>query len=122
MDYRFSPEQQYNPRRCPWMEQASLALGVFSLFGACFAPAMLAAPLSIVFALLSRGGEMTLSVRSKIGLILGIISLVCILFLFTLTFAMILTYYGSLSAIPSDYTQILQDMERLTNSYLNSNF
>lgn len=99
-----SPYQPYqNPRRSQRMEQASLFLGITGIIGICIIyPTLICAPLAIVFSLLSRGGEMKLADRSKIGLALGIVSLVIVAILFVMAFAMLISYYGSIFNIPVD--------------------
>ena len=58
------------------MENAALLLGVIGAATFCLVyPALICGSLAIVFALLSRGGERTLTSRAKIALILGAIAL-----------------------------------------------
>ena len=65
-----------NKRRSQRMENAALLLGVIGAATFCLVyPALICGSLAIVFALLSRGGERTLTSRAKIALILGAIAL-----------------------------------------------
>lgn len=120
MDYHFSYQQNSNPRRSLWMERFSFFLGIMALTGLCLVtPSLIGGSLAIVFAVLSKGGENTMTPRAMIGMTLGIISLSIVAFLFVCTIFMLISYYGGISNIPLDYEQILEDMNTLTNSYMN---
>lgn len=119
MDYHFSYQQNSNPRRSRQMESLSFFLGIMAISGIVLGtPALIGGSLAIVFALLSRGGEMTMSPRSMAGMTLGIISLSIVLLLFILEFCMLLSYYGGISNIPLDYEQILQDFNKISDTLL----
>ena len=77
-----------NKRRSQRMENAALLLGVIGAATFCLVyPALICGSLAIVFALLSRGGERTLTSRAKIALILGAIALGIVLAMIIYTFA-----------------------------------
>ena len=58
------------------METAALVLGIVSLVTACCGGGFIFGGMAILFALLSRGGKMTMSSKSKIGFILGLVSVI----------------------------------------------
>lgn len=101
MDYRFY--QQTNNRRSQNMETASLFLGIIAISTICCVySTLICGALGIVFALLSRGGEMTFSPRAKTGLILSSIGLgiVAIMLIYTLVIANV--YYGGVENMLRD--------------------
>ena len=100
MDYQYyQPNNSFTPeKRSRAMETASLILGAISIATSCFIyAALFCGALSIMFALLSRGGEMTLSQRAKIGLILGIAGIGTTILLYAYAFFILLGQYGSLA-------------------------
>ncbi len=81
-----------NKRRSQRMENAALLLGVIGAATFCLVyPALICGSLAIVFALLSRGGERTLTSRAKAALILGSIALGIVLAMIIYTFAIYIT-------------------------------
>ena len=95
-----------NKRRSQRMENAALLLGVIG-----------AATFAIVFALLSRGGERTLTSRAKIALILGAIALGIVLAMIIYTFAIAELYYGGVENMARQvYGTLGIDFDTLMNS------
>lgn len=118
MDNHFLYQQ--NPRRSQKYESLSFFLGILSVTGICLGyPALIGGSLAIVFALLSRGGTMSMTPRATFSMILGIISLTLVILIITGTILLLISYYGGLRNIPLDYEQILNDMETMRNSYMN---
>ena len=101
-----------NKRRSQRMENAALLLGVIGAATFCLVyPALICGSLAIVFALLSRGGERTLTSRAKIALILGAIALIIY------TFAIAELYYGSVENMARQvYGTLGIDFDTLMNS------
>ena len=96
------------------MENAALLLGVIGAATFCLVyPALICGSLAIVFALLSRGGERTLTSRAKIALILGAIVLAMIIY----TFAIAELYYGGVENMARQvYGTLGIDFDTLMNS------
>jgi hypothetical protein len=111
MDYQsYDPN---NPYQQPWQDKRSASmttaakvLGIISI-ATCtnlFISAVCGA-LAIMFALLSKGGELTMSKSAKLGLGLGIAGLVITAILYAVSLAAILHTYGSLEAYLRAYLQ-----------------
>lgn len=98
MDFQFSQyTQQPNRRRSEKMEFASLILGILAITTPCLVyTTLICGSLAIMFALLSRGGEMTLSPRAKTGLTLGTVGIVLFVFLIIYIIVAANLYYGGL--------------------------
>ena len=97
MDYQPDLNQnRYEDKRSPALATASIVMGIIALAtSCCIYSAIVTGALSIIFALLSRGGEMTLDSKGKIGLTLGIIGLVLTIIVYAIMFAYMIHYYGS---------------------------
>ena len=100
-----------NKRRSQRMENAALLLGVIGAATFCLVyPALICGSLAIVFALLSRGGERTLTSRAKIAL--GIV-----LAMIIYTFAIAELYYGGVENMARQvYGTLGIDFDTLMNS------
>ena len=98
MDFQFYQYNgQQNRRRSEKMELASLVLGTAACTTSCLIyPSLVCGSLAIMFALLSRGREMTLTPRAKTGLVLGIAGLAIFAFLLIYLFFAANIYYGGL--------------------------
>ena len=104
-----------NKRRSQRMENAALLLGVIGAATFCLVyPALICGSLAIVFALLSRGGERTLTSRAKIALILA---LGIVLAMIIYTFAIAELYYGGVENMARQvYGTLGIDFDTLMNS------
>ena len=107
-----------NKRRSQRMENAALLLGVIGAATFCMVyPALICGSLAIVFALLSRGGERTLTSRAKAALILGSIALGIVLAMIIYTFAIAELYYGGVENMARQvYGTLGIDFDTLMNS------
>ena len=94
MDYESN--KSYIDVRSASMSIASMVMGIVGLvMSCCVYPAIIFGSLAIIFALLSRGGEMTTNGYAKAGLILGIIGIVCgILFMIYALFTVSVQFGG----------------------------
>lgn len=119
MDYQSFHQPQLNQRRSQKMENASFILGIISIATACLVyTTLICGSLSILFALLSRGGEHTFAPKAKTGLILGCISLALILLLMVYTIVYANVYYGGLEDMMRQmYTTMGLDYDALLRSY-----
>ncbi len=115
MDNQFYRTDRHSKR----MEALSLLMGILSLTTMCLVyPTLICGSLSIVFALLSRGGEMRLSYGAKIGLILGSISLGIIIALMIYTLLVANIYYGGMENMLRELYQMVGiDYDALIKSY-----
>lgn len=119
MDYHsYNQNPQESIRRSKRMENAALLLGVIAVATICLVyPALICGSLAIVFALLSRGGERTLTARAKTGLTLGSIGLGIILLMIVYTLIIAEVYYGGLLNMAREvYGSMGIDFDALMNS------
>ena len=100
------------------MENAALFLGIIAIATPCFVyPSLICGALGIVFALLSRGGETTLTSRAKIGLTLSAIGLGIVVFLLFYTVMYAYAYYGGIEEMARDvYGSMGIDFDMLMQS------
>ena len=85
----------YDSRRSGSFATAALVLGIVgTATGCCIYTGLICGALAILFALLSRGGEMTLDSRAKAGLTLGIIAVSVAILFYVLMIAYAVFYYG----------------------------
>jgi hypothetical protein len=85
------------------MENISVLLGAMALLSVMIVyPTLICGSMAIVFALLSKGGERSITARARTGLILGIIALVVMAFLVTYVIMLVIGMYGGLSNLPYD--------------------
>lgn len=98
MDYQsYSSQPGQSGRRSQKMETAAFVLGLIAAATICMVyPALICGSLAVMFALLSRGGELTFSPRAKAGLALGIMGLVIVLLMFAYTILVANLYYGGI--------------------------
>ncbi len=91
---------------------ASIVLGIVGIAtGCCAYPSIICGALAVLFALLSKGGTMTLSDRGRVGMILGVISLAIgvLMLVFSLIY-MILTF-GSFANYMKNYMDLLEQID-----------
>lgn len=119
MDYQYhnQPSQQ-SKRRSAKMENAAFILGIIAITTPCLVyPSLICGALGIVFALLSRGGENTLSSKAKIGLALSAIGLGIVVFLLLYTVMYAYLYYGGIENMARDvYGSMGIDFDMLMQS------
>lgn len=95
MDYESN--KSYIEMRSAGMSVASLIMGIIGLAtGCCIYPAIFFGVLAIIFALLSRGDEMTTNSYAKAGLIMGIIGLIIGITVTLYSFISLLINYGGI--------------------------
>ena len=91
---------------------ASLVLGIIGLAtGCCIYTSIICGALAVIFALLSRGGEMTMPGKSKIGLGLGIASTVMGILILAIAFAYMILQFGGLEGYLDYYNDLMQQLE-----------
>lgn len=103
-----TPQFQYRPNRpANFFEAASMFLGTAALVTCtCFYGSYIFGALAILFALLSRGGQMKMSSKAKLGLILGIVAIVLSTLVTVAAFAFALNEYGSMEGIIREYCEL----------------
>lgn len=116
MDYD-TMNTSYIDKRSSSMALASLVMGIVGLvMSCCIYPAIIFGSLAIIFALLSRGGELTTNGYGKAGLILGIIAIVCgILFLAYGLFILFVQFGGIEGYL--EYIEDLMEQSGYPNNY-----
>ena len=109
----------HNKRRSHQMETASLLLGLIAISTSCAVyTSLVCGALGILFALLARGGEMTLAPKAKVGLVLSVISLIIVIYTFVYTIDYAYTNFGSIEEmIESVYESMGIDYEALMGIY-----
>ncbi|MDD6156618.1 MAG: hypothetical protein PUB52_06355 [Lachnospiraceae bacterium] len=91
-------------RRNMAMEAAALVLGIISIAsGCCLYSALICGALAAILALLSRGGEKTMSRRAMIGFWLGISGIIITIVLYVFTYFAAIEMYGSLENVLRAY-------------------
>lgn len=122
MIYQFyNTTQPESPRRSKRLENASFICGIIAIATPCIVyPAFICGALAIVFALLSRGGEQTMTSRAKIGLSLGAIGFCIVLLMLLWTLVVAYVYYGGFWEMARDiYSNMGLDFDALMQSYYN---
>lgn len=122
MDYQFyhtTPPE--SPRRSKRLENAAFICGIIAIATPCVVyPSLICGALAIVFALLSRGGEQTMTSRSKIGLTLGAIGLGIVILMIVYTLVIAYVYYGGFWEMARDvYSSMGIDLDAMMQSYYN---
>lgn len=110
MDYQPDMNQnRYEDKRSSGLATASIVMGIIALAtSCCIYSAIVAGALAIIFALLSKGGEMTMDGKGKAGLILGIAGLVLTIIIYAIAFTWMIHNYGSIDKFLDYYSQISQ--------------
>lgn len=102
---------QYEDKRSNNFATASMILGIAGLAtGCCVYTSIICGALAVMFALLSRGGERTMSVRSKAGLALGITGIVCGILMIVAAFVVVIVQYGSFENYMDHYMDLYQQL------------
>lgn len=105
-----SPWNQQQARPLPaanYFELAAWACGIGSIFSCLtfYGPFILGS-LAILFALLSRGGQMTMSKKAKQGLFFGIAAMILTIVIFVASFQFALEEYGSIEGIVREFCEM----------------
>lgn len=100
----------FNPYRSNHSEQmaiASMTLGMIALIGCtCLYLSIPCGALAIIFATLSRGGQMRYSGKAQMGLILGASAIILTVLIYAGLFALALMQYGSIDGILKAYSDM----------------
>ena len=89
-------------------ETMSMTFAIVALVSCtCFYGSYIFGALAILFALLSRGGQMKMSSKAKLGLIVGIVAIVLSTVLTISSLYMILDQYGSFENYLREYSEMM---------------
>ena len=100
--YGQSPVRQVRPINL--FETAAWAVGIASVLSCLtFYGAYILGSLAILFALLSRGGQMQMSTKAKRGMLLGIAAILLTTIIFTVSFIIALDQFGSIEGILREF-------------------
>lgn len=119
MDHQFYGQPQQNNRRSQKMETTSFIFGILAVTMICLVyPTFIFGSLSIVFALLSRGGEMTLTPKARTGLLLGSVGLGIIILMFVYTIVVANVYFGGIDEMMREmYQSIGLDYDAILSAF-----
>lgn len=108
----------YENKHSEGMATASLILGIAGLATACcFYPGIICGALAIIFAILSRGGGMTIPNKARVGLGLGIAAIALLAMLFAMVLLVAIIESGGIEAFIREYRQMYQE---IYNTYYNN--
>ncbi len=109
MDYE--PNKSYIEMRSAGMSVASLVLGIIGLsMGCCVYPPIIFGSLAIIFALLSRGGEMHMNSYAKAGLALGIIGIAFGTLFLIYSFFTLMAEFGGIDGYLHYIEELMEEM------------
>lgn len=95
-------------KRSQAMTTAAIILSVIAISTiCCFYLSFICGALAMTFALLSKGGELTMSQNAKTALYIGAAAMVLTVVLTILSFVTVILRYGSLDAFLKAYTELL---------------
>lgn len=105
-------EYPYNQnKRSEGMAIAAMVLGIIgTATGCCVYTGIGCGALAIILALLSRGGEMTLSPKAKAGLWLGIAGIVLGIFIYVIYFIFTILQFGSFENYMNESMKLYNDL------------
>lgn len=96
----------YEDKRSNGMTLAALVLGIIAIAtGCCVYTSIICGALAIMLALLSRGGEMTMASRAKVGMILGIIGIVLGILMLVAAVALAIVQFGGFENYMNSYME-----------------
>lgn len=96
-------------KRSRTMAAAAVILGVIAFSTACcFYIPYICGSLGIIFALLSKGGEMTMSQNAKTALWVSVSAVILTTVLLIVSFAVVILQYGSLDAFWKAYMEMVE--------------
>ena len=99
--------RNFNNKRSQEMETASLVLGIIAIASCtCLNVSIICGSLSMLFALLSKGGASSMSSRAMFCFVLGLVSVLVTICFYTVSIVYMLHEYGSLSGILNAYSDM----------------
>lgn len=105
--YDYNDPRNFNNKRSQEMETASLVLGIIAIASCtCLNVSIICGSLSMLFALLSKGGASSMSSRAMFCFVLGLVSVLITICFYTASIVYMLHEYGSLSGILNAYSDM----------------
>lgn len=105
--YDYNDPRNFNNKRSQGMETASLVLGIIAIASCtCLYVSIICGSLSMLFALLSKGGASSMSSRAMFCFVLGLVSVLVTICFYTASIVYMLHEYGSLSGILNAYSDM----------------
>lgn len=105
--YDYNDPRNFNNKRSQEMETASLVLGIIAIASCtCLNVSIICGSLSMLFALLSKGGASSMSSRAMFCFVLGLVSVLVTICFYTASIVYMLHEYGSLSGILNAYSDM----------------
>lgn len=105
--YDYNDPRNFNNKRSQEMETASLVLGIIAIASCtCLNVSIICGSLSMLFALLSKGGASSMSSRAMFCFVLGLVSVLITICFYTVSIVYMLHEYGSLSGILNAYSDM----------------
>ena len=106
--YDYNDPRNFNNKRSQEMETASLVLGIIAIASCtCLNVSIICGSLSMLFALLSKGGASSMSSRAMFCFVLGLVSVLITICFYTVLIVYMLHEYGSLSGILNAYSDMI---------------
>lgn len=106
--YNYNDPRNFNNMRSQEMETASLVLGIIAIASfTCLNVSIICGSLSMLFALLSKGGASSMSSRAMFCFVLGLVSVLVTICFYTVSIVYMLHEYGSLSGILNAYSDMI---------------
>ena len=106
--YDYNDPRNFNNKRSQEMETASLVLGIIAIASCtCLNVSIICGSLSMLFALLSKGGASSMSSRAMFCFVLGLVSVLVTICFYTVSIVYMLHEYGSLSGILNAYSDMI---------------
>lgn len=105
--YDYNDPRNFNNKRSQEMETVSLVLGIIAIASCtCLNVSIICGSLSMLFALLSKGGASSMSSRAMFCFVLGLVSVLITICFYTVLIVYMLHEYGSLSGILNAYSDM----------------
>lgn len=105
----------YEDKRSTGFATASIVMGIIAIATCCcIYTSIVCGALAIIFALLSRGGEMTMDGKAKVGLALGIVGFIVAIIVLIVAVIYCIYYFGGMDGL---INYVNQYSEKYMQSY-----
>ena len=111
MDYDYDSNKSFIEMRSAGMSVASMVMGILGIvMSCCVYPVIICGSLAIIFALLSRGGEMSMNSYARAGMILGIVGLVFGIALLLYSLYTLMIEFGGIEGYLGHMEKLLEEL------------
>lgn len=113
MNYQYTPYQQpaQPDKRSTPMTMAAMVMSTIALSTmCCFYLSIICGVLGILFALLSKGGETTMSSQAKTAMSISIFAIALTIILTVSSFLFVINQYGSIEAFWKAYLEMAESL------------